>query len=159
MGKLGRPCTVCQHPQHEEINMLLASSDLTYTEISRKYGVSDDALRHHRKKHFTEILAKAHSTEDVAEANRLLADIRDLREKAINILVKAENAGNLKTALLGIREARGCIELLAKVEGQIKDGQQITIINNPEWVELRSMIINTLQPYPDARKAVIDALK
>jgi len=27
MGKRGRPCTICQHPQLEKINKLLAPSD------------------------------------------------------------------------------------------------------------------------------------
>jgi hypothetical protein len=35
---------------------------------------------------------------------------------------------------------------------------QITIINNPEWVELRTLIITALEPYPDARQAVVNVI-
>jgi hypothetical protein len=76
----------------------------------------------------------------------------------MGILQKAEESGDLKTALLGIREARGCLELLAKVEGQLSDRPQINILINPEWIQLRTQIINSLEPYPEAKEAVINAL-
>ena len=76
----------------------------------------------------------------------------------LEILENAQSAGDLKTALLGIREARSCLELCMKAEGQIKD-TQITIINDPEWVELRTLVINALEPYPEAREAVVHAIR
>jgi hypothetical protein len=159
MGKRGRPCTVCGHTQREEIDRLLAPTDANFAAISRQFaGISEDALKRHKESHIAASLVKAEGVKEVAEANMLLADIRSLREKATCILEKAEKAGDLKTALLGIREARGCIELLAKVEGQIDDRPQINILINPEWVSLRTTIITALEPYPAAKAAVIDAL-
>lgn len=159
MGKRGRPCTICQHPKRDEINSLLASTDANFAAISRQFaGISEDALKRHKESHIAASLVNAEGIKEAAEANTLLADIRSLREKATTILEKAEKAGDLKTALLGIREARGCIELLAKVEGQLHDNPQITIINNPEWVELRTLIIMALEPYPEAREAVVHAI-
>lgn len=150
---------MCGHPQRVEIDKLLAPTDANFAAISRQFaGISEDALKRHKESHIAASLVKAEDIKEVAEANTLLADIRTLREKATTILEKAEKAGDLKTALLGIREARSCIELLAKVEGQLHDGPQITIINNPEWVELRTLIISALEPYPDAREAVVLAI-
>ncbi len=82
-----------------------------------------------------------------------------LRQKAAGILETAEEAGDLKTALAGIREARGCIETLARIEGQLKDSPQITIVNSSEWVEVRTLIIGALEPYPEAREAVVRAIR
>ena len=155
---MSRKCSICCHPQRDEIDKRLARGD-SIAGITRDIaGISEDALRRHKEAHIPEALAKAEGVKEVAEANTLLADIRALREKATTILEKAEKAGDLKTALLGIREARGSIELLAKVEGQLKDSPQITIINNPKWIELRTLIVAVLDPYPQAKKAVIDAL-
>jgi hypothetical protein len=160
MGKRGRPCTICQHPKRDEIDRLLAPTDANFAAISRQFaGISEDALKRHKESHISKLLSKAEDIKEVVKADNLLEDIKRLREKATSILEKAEKAGDLKTALLGIREARGCIELLAKVEGQLKDGPQITIINNPEWVELRTVIISALEPFPAARQAVIDAIR
>jgi len=160
MAKRGRPCTVCQHPQRDEINKLLAPSDANFAAISRDFaGITEDSLRRHKESHIPEALTKAEDAKEVTEANTLLKDIRGLRERATIILDKAEKAGDLKTALLGIREARGCIELLAKVEGQLNDRPQINILVNPQWVELRTLIINALEPYPQAKEAVVHAIR
>jgi len=126
--------------------------------ISRETGFSRKAIETYRDESLPEKLVKAKGIEEVAEANTLLDDIKGLREKATSILEQAEKAGDLKTALLGIREARGCIELLAKVEGQINDRPQINITLNAEWIELRTLIIRALEPFPDAKAAVISAI-
>jgi hypothetical protein len=159
MGKRGRPCTICQHPKRDEIDKLLAPSDANFAAISRQFaGISEDALKRHTESHIAASLVKAEDIKEVTEANALLADIRSLREKATTILEKAETAGDLKTALLGIREARGCIELLAKVEGQLDDRPQINITLNAEWIELKTRIVATLKPYPEALEAVRNAI-
>jgi len=82
-----------------------------------------------------------------------------LRQKAADILEDAAKAGDLKTALMGIKEARACIETLARIEGQLSDAPQITIINSPEWVEVRTVIIQALDPYPQAKEAVVNAIR
>ena len=158
---MGRTCTVCSHKDLDEINRLLLCSD-SYRDIARQFGLSKDALARHKESHIPELLSKSSDLKAEVESiqgNQTLVEVRELKVKALDILGKAERAGDLKTALLGIREARSCLELCMKAEGQIKDGPQITIINNPEWVELRTVIIGALEPFPAARQAVIDAIR
>lgn len=158
---MGRTCTVCSHKDLDEINRLLLCSD-SYRDIARQFGLSKDALARHKESHIPELLSKSSDLKAEVESiqgNQTLAEVRELKVKALDILAEAQEAGDLKTALMGIREARSCLELCLKAEGQIKDGPQITIINNPEWVELRTVIIGALEPFPDARQAVIDAIR
>ena len=165
MGKRGRPCTVCQHPKRDEIDKLLASNanfagiSRDYAGISRDFaGISEDALKRHKEKHLPGALAKAENIKEVVKADALLEDVRALRKKALGILETAEKSGDLKTALLGIREARSCMELLAKVEGQIKDTPQINFTLSAEWIELRTIMLTALDPFPEAKLAVANAL-
>jgi len=166
MGKRGRPCTVCQHPKRDEIDKRLASNanfagiSRDYAGISRDFaGISEDALKRHKEKHLPGTLAKAENIKEVVKADALLEDVKALRKKALGILEAAEKAGDLKTALLGIREARSCMELLAKVEGQLKDGPQINFVLSAEWIELRTLIITALDPYPEAKEAMVLAIR
>jgi len=152
-----RPCTVCTHKDVENINKRLLGGEI-YRTIADDTGLSETALKRHKAEHIPNAAAKAAKAVEVAKADGLLEDIKGLREKAMGILQKAEESGDLKTALLGIREARGCLELLAKVEGQLNDRSQINILINPEWIQLRTLIINSLEPYPKAKEAVISAL-
>jgi len=152
-----RPCTVCTHKDIENINKRLLGGEI-YRTIADDTGLSETALKRHKSEHIPVAAAKASKAVEVAKADGLLEDINGLREKAMSILQKAEESGDLKTALLGIREARGCLELLAKVEGKLNDRPQINILINPEWIQLRTLIINSLEPYPEAKEAIINAL-
>ena len=158
---MGRPCTVCSHKDVDEINSLLLCSD-SLRDIARQFGLSKDALSRHKESHIPELLSKSTDLKAEVEStqgNQTLAEVRELKVTALEILAVAQGAGDLKTALMGIREARSCLELCMKAEGQIKDGPQITIVSNPEWIELRTLVINALEPYPEAREAVVYAIR
>ena len=158
---MGRPCTVCSHKDVDEINSLLLCSD-SYRDIARQFALSKDALARHKESHIPELLSKSADLKAEVEStqgNQTLAEVRELKVTALEILAVAQGAGDLKTALMGIREARSCLELCMKAEGQIKDGPQITIVSNPEWIELRTLVINALEPYPEAREAVVYAIR
>ena len=158
---MGRQCTVCAHNDIEEINRLLLCSD-SYRDIARQFALSKDALSRHKESHIPELLSKSADLKAEVEStqgNQTLAEVRELKVTALEILAVAQGAGDLKTALMGIREARSCLELCMKAEGQIKDGPQITIVSNPEWIELRTLVINALEPYPEAREAVVYAIR
>ena len=88
----------------------------------------------------------------------ILTEVRDLKVRALGILEVAQSSGDLKIALLGIREARSCLELCMKAEGQIDDRPQINILLAPQWVSLRTVIIRVLENHPAAREAVLDAI-
>jgi hypothetical protein len=151
-----RTCTVCSHKALDEINSLLLSGE-PYRDIAGQFGLSKTALARHKESHISELLSKSDDLK-AEQGNQTLIEVRELKVKALDILAEAQEAGDLKTALMGIREARSCLELCLKAEGQIKDGPQVTIINAPEWVELRTVIIQALDQYPEAREAVVHAI-
>lgn len=127
-------CSVCIHKNVDAINCeLLRGTPLR--KIAEQYGVSSTALFRH-KQHMPAALAQAKEAEDIAQAEDLLKQIAELRKRAFAILDKAEQAGDLKTALLGIREAKGCIELLAKMQIVILEKQQQEVKELPKIVEV-----------------------
>ena len=81
-----------------------------------------------------------------------------LQEKALALLTKAEQSGDLRTALQGVREARGCLELKARLEGELKDGQTVNVLIMPEWQTIRTLVVEALAPYSEARIVVAEAL-
>jgi hypothetical protein len=58
--------------------------------------------------------------------NTLLAQVRALSERAGAILNRAERAGDLRVALVAVREVRGGLELLAKLAGEFR-GEKLAI--------------------------------
>jgi hypothetical protein len=154
-----RNCTVCAHPDKAEIDEALVAG-ISSAELAGRYRtVGERAIRRHRTNHLPEKLAKAHEAQEVAQADTLLEQVRDLQERALDILGKAEEAGELRTALGAIREARGNLELLAKLLGELDERPVVNLSVSPEWLELRTVIVAALEPYSEARESVLRALE
>jgi hypothetical protein len=153
-----RSCTVCEHPDREAIDRALVGGASNRSAASL-YDVSEAAVRRHKGNHLPAKLVMAQAAEEVAQADDLIEQVRDLQRRALDILDKAEEAGELRTALGAIREARGNLELLAKLLGDLDERPVVNLTVSPEWLELRAVIVGALEPHPDARGAVLRALE
>jgi hypothetical protein len=96
--------------------------------------------------------------EEAQRGASLVDSAAELRDKALSLLAKAEKAGDLKVALVGVREAARCLELMAKLTGEIDDSARLNIVVAPVLVELQAVILGALADYPAARSAVVAAL-
>jgi hypothetical protein len=152
-----RTCTICTHKDIEKINKQLISG-VTLRDIANQFGTSKSSLERHKAGHLPKTIAKAQEVQEIAQADSLLDQLTNLREKALDILQKAEDSGDLKTALMGIREARGCLELLAKIEGQLNDRPQINIYLTEQWRQVGIVLLRALQEYPEARQKAAIAI-
>ena len=152
-----RTCTVCRHPNRTEIDAALVEHR-PFRAIARQFDASKDALIRHHDNHLPAELVKAKEAAEVANADSLLDQVTSLRTRAITILDSAEESGDLKTAISAIREARGCIELLGKLAGELQDAPTINVIVTPEWRQLQAVILAALEPHTEARLAVASAL-
>ncbi|MDP2726890.1 MAG: hypothetical protein Q8P59_05055 [Dehalococcoidia bacterium] len=110
-----RACTVCGHPEREAIDHALVRGESPVSLSARYSTIGRMALVRHRDNHLPATMIKAQEAQEVARADSLLSQVRTLQEKALGILGKAEVAGDFKTVLGAIREARSNIELLAKL--------------------------------------------
>ena len=158
VDEMPRKCTVCEHEKVEEINRLLLEG-VSLRNIAKQYFVSVASLHRHKKDHLPAKLVKAQEAREIAKADSLLDQVTELRDKALSILTKAEKAGDLRTALQGIKEARGCLELLARLQGELQEQTTVNILINPQWITLRTVILEALDRYPEARQAVARALR
>ncbi len=102
---------------------------------------------------------KARNAAEVAEANTLLDQLTDLQSRTLAILKAAEKAKDHNVSLKAISEARRNLELVGKLAGELAQGNQINIINSPEWVNLQTIILEVLSEYPEARLHLVEALE
>ena len=154
-----RRCTVCAHPKVEAIDMALVAGE-PYRSVANRYeSLSQASVQRHSENHLPATLAQAKEAEMVAHADDLLEQVRDLQVRTFAILEAAEASEQHRTALSAIREARGNLELLAKLLGELDDRPTVNVLISPEWLELRTVIIGALEPYTDARGAVLRAIE
>ena len=115
-----RTCTVCSHPDREDIDQALLEGG-PYRGIAQRYEASASAVYRHKQDHLPKALVRAVEAQVVEHGADLLDQLQDLQQRAHRILDQAEAAGDLRTALAAIREARGCVELLGKATGELAD--------------------------------------
>jgi hypothetical protein len=153
-----RSCTVCEHSERGSIDRALVSG-ASNRSVASLYDVSEAAVRRHKTNHLPAKLVMAEQAAEVAEAGGLLSQVQGLQGRALAILDKAETAGDLRTALGAIREARGNLELLAKLLGELDERPVVNVLVSPQWVELRTLIVGALDAHPEALGAVVGAIE
>lgn len=152
-----RRCTVCDHRERDKIDAALVSG-APLRDIAGRHGVSKSALERHKGAHLPSHLAKARAAEEVAGADALLLQVRHLQDRTLGILHASEDAGELRTALAAIREARGNLELLAKLLGELDESPRMDVLISTEWLTVRTTLLEALGSHPEARVAAAGAL-
>ena len=153
-----RRCTACDHPQRHGIDEVLVTG-APYRSVAKRFELSESAVYRHKTEHLPTHLLKARKVEEVAQADDLLEQVRNLQAHVLDILERAEKAGDLRTALAAISRARGNLELLGKLAGELDERPVVNLNVSPEWLELRTVIVGALEPHPAAHRAVLRALE
>ena len=119
-----RRCSVCDHDESTDINSALASNEPLRT-IADRWSVSKTALIRHRNEHLpASSLLEAKEAEEMASADNLLDEVRELHERALSTLNGVEEAEELDVAIRAIREATGDLERSAKLLEVLDEGPQ-----------------------------------
>jgi hypothetical protein len=145
-----------------ELDKAYLNNEISLQDYADKVGCkSRSSVERHVKGHLPDALLKATDIENVSNGDSLLDQLKEAREKTLSLLNKAEAVADTRVygaPVAYLKEIREQIKLLAELEGRLAAQPQINILINPEWVQLRTLIISALEPYPDARRAVVDAL-
>src|SRR5215208_7019854 len=153
-----RRCTVCDHPETHSIDKALVTG-APYRSVANRFDLSESAVYRHKTEHLPAHLLRAKKVEEMAQADDLLDQVRHLQTHALDILDRAEKAGDLRTALAAISQARGNLELLGKLAGELDERPVVNLNVSAEWLELRAVIVGALEPHPAAHRAVLGALE
>ena len=149
---------MCDHHERHGIDEALVSG-APYRSLAKHFGLSESTVYRHKTEHLPARLLQAREVEEVARADDLLDQVRHLQAHALDILERAEKAGDLRTALAAISQARGNLELLGKLAGELDERPVVNLNISPEWLELRAVIVGALGPHPAAHRAVLRALE
>jgi hypothetical protein len=150
-----RHCTVCSSPEAEGINCQLANGDPVAV-VARRHRLSRSAVSRHRHRHFTmAVMVEAFEADPTSSPTQLLDRLHRLATEADRIKERAERAGDLRTALQGVRELAHLVELTARLRGELPADQVVNVAVIPEW----PLVLQALRPYPEASAAVGKALE
>jgi len=151
-------CTVGAHPEGHAINEALIIEGKSLRNIEKQYRVGYSAVQRH-KAHIPQLLLKAQENMEAYDAASILAKIRDLEEETLEQLQGAKTDSDRKQVLAAIREQRANLELVSRISQLISDATTINIVRDPTFVQFNTLVVDALEPYPEARRAVLGALR
>ena len=109
--------------------MLAAGTPLR--NIAERFATSATALHRH-KAHIKAVLAKARETREVALEDSLADQMRSIDAKTLDLLSRAEEAGDRRTQLAAIREARANIGGLLTLQQAVGGGEKVILLVKDE---------------------------
>ena len=158
---MSRACTVCEHPKVNEINSQLAIEANSNRRIADQYGLKEGAVRRHRLNHLPKEVIKARQVQEGLNADAIWKQLQQINLATLHILKAARDKNDHELALKAIARAEKQAELIMKLLGELDESPHVnvTVVNSPQWVNIRTVLLQALAPHPDARIAVAQALQ
>jgi hypothetical protein len=150
-------CTVCQHPQRQEIDQALITGSATLEALSQNYGLSTSALQRH----------KAHLRLKVDRARNQLQDnlrqgclfwLSQALEMCMQTAQDAQTEGNSRILLQAIRQGTRLITIILKQDFQLDDRIVFEMLSSPEWATQDSLLPHNPQVLIAGRRALTRTL-
>jgi hypothetical protein len=116
-----RVCTVCIHPRCAEIDSgLVLQPTESKPQVAKRYGLSEGAIVRHFKLHIPARLARRAERLDNARTETFADLVSEYRSDILRLGLKAEAAGDIRTAISAKRELIRLLELSARAEGSLR---------------------------------------
>lgn len=150
-----RSCTVCTHDERDAIDEALIART-PYRDIAKRHEVTISALSRHMDGHVSPALAAVVAKREGQRAESLHDRVESLCSHVETILDASKEDGKVSITLSAARELRGCLELLGKITGELRD-QPSTVVNvlsSTDWHAIRGALFDALAAHPEAREAV-----
>lgn len=109
-----RTCSTCTHPKRSEIEAALVAGE-PLRNIAKRYGTSAAAVLRHRNACVSRAIVTARGAAEAIGAEAVLARLREVEGDARRITSRAEKEGDLRAALVGLRQLADLIELSVKL--------------------------------------------
>lgn len=158
-----KECSVCNHPQYEEINAALLAK-ASVRDVSRRVGVSKSAVDRHKRGCLPQIQERGRELRSAAglvpmlpadQSTPYIDRIERLTEKMEMIMDGAIRRADDKLAIIAGREVTRNLELFGKASGELSRdtalGNQVPMFILPEGARISvtptyNLHLDTTQP-------------
>ena len=166
-------CQGCNHPERVRIERFLAAG-ASIKGAARKFAINYHALRRHWRNHVSAedratYVAGAKASKDqleeivAHESLGLLDHYRIIRGALYKGLSAAEELGDSNSLALLAGRLHENFRDCGRLTGELQRGPLLNIQNNvlvnPDYTRAIARLVSAVAPYPDAREAVIAALR
>ena len=175
MAGTSTTCTVCRHDERWRIELLRAGG-ASLDSLAKKFDLSRDAIFRHWRKHVSDEIkasylvgpAKLAELAEIAaeEGASVLDHFRVVRTMLLGQLCATTEAGDARAAAIVAGRLTAVLEQIGKITGEVAVIAQgtinvtnVAIFNSPQFAKLQAKMLRALAPHPEARAAVVAALR
>jgi hypothetical protein len=169
-------CTICRHEERWRIELLRAGG-AGLDALAAKFNISRDALHRHWNSHVTDAMKAGYlcgpsemaslAEKAALEGDSVLDYLRLCRTALTAQLAATTEAGDARTAAYVAGQLVKTLETIGKVTGELGElahstiniNGNVAIMNSPQFATLQATMLRALAPFPDARGAVVQALR
>jgi hypothetical protein len=144
---MARACSICSRSDAGAINVLLAEGRSARS-VAVERGLSEDAVQRHAHRH----VAARQAGPPRAPRRSTAAGGADPLDELVDALREQALAGNPAI----VHQYR--LALAAQADLRHATPSARDLASEPEWIVLRTVMLAALEPFPEARQAVADAL-
>ena len=119
----GQTCLTCRNESRETIDKALVAGE-PLRDIAGRTGLSKSSLDRHKKDHLSATLVKAAEASDLVRGGKLMDQVQGLVSSALASLERAEGKGNEREVQGAIREARHSLELVGRLNGDLREANR-----------------------------------
>lgn len=168
---MGRRCSICTHPKREEIDKAILTGS-PYATIAERFEISEAAISRHKNRHLSETIAKANEAakaqgveivkqrevKDLEHALNVVGQLQEINAACQKVLRDALEYEDPQTVLKAADRVLRQLDFQAELVGDLDRGTEVNVTINQQWVEVRTVLMDALDPYPEARESVSSAL-
>jgi hypothetical protein len=169
---MSQTCTVCRHEQRELIDRALVAGT-PLRDIAERFFSSKAALARHRVSHLLPEVLQAATVKQTLRADALIAEATALHQKARDLLRQAEEKGDMRTAMAGVREVLRCLDFALKLQtvipaevSHVIDVEAVEMADTPtveavrrDWELICVVLGEELQQWPTIAKRIVTRLE
>lgn len=165
-------CRVCEHRSRPQVELSVARG-VSAKQISRRFPpLSEDSIYRHRAHIPADLMRELRRRIELPEAELEALRIEESRGLLENLVAQraglwkiarqSEELGDMTHAITAHRAITDNLALTGKLLDLFAATHQTTnniLIASPDWLLMRSALIEALAPYPEARQAVAQVLR
>ncbi len=142
-----RSCKVCLHPERDAIDRKLVMG-ASIRSVAADHGLSHATMWRHNKAHLpTSSVTSAVQAAEDGRAGDLLAEVEAIAVQQQRLLDKAEANQDFRAAIAAGRELARCVELQAKLRGDIATAPTINIVASPDFPRIVALMLEFVDAY------------
>jgi hypothetical protein len=153
------PCKLCRYEDKLQIERDILSGRLKQVDAAKLVGCNKSSITRHMQNHVGKQVARVAEHFELKEGLNAIDALTESHERVLSIFNEAVNAGNRREALLAINAETKQLELMAKITGQTSAPAQVNFLIHPQFVKLKTMMVQKLTPFPEARVALSEAFE